>query len=142
MSSFGVFVYWGRAGGGAGGLFVFFSSSADARSLFFFPPLRPLTRTLPPPKKYKKNKPKPNPKPQIPTFGFLYVAGWIGYVGRNYLMVTKATKAKPTESEIILDVPMALKMAFQGAAWPAQVVEELKRGSLTEKEENITVSPR
>jgi len=22
---------------------------------------------------------------QIPTFGFLYVAGWIGYVGRLYL---------------------------------------------------------
>lgn len=37
---------------------------------------------------------------------------------------------------------MALRMAFQGAAWPAQVVEELKAGTLTEKEENITVSPR
>jgi hypothetical protein len=37
---------------------------------------------------------------------------------------------------------MALKMAFQGAAWPAQVVEELKAKTLTERDENITVSPR
>jgi photosystem I subunit 3 len=52
------------------------------------------------------------------------------------------SRAKPTEAEIILDVPMALRMAFQGAAWPAAVVEELKRGTLTEDEDNITVSPR
>jgi len=82
------------------------------------------------------------PPSQIPTIGFLYVAGWIGYVGRNYIQAVKATKDKPTQAEIILDVPMALRMAFQGAAWPAAVVEELKSGTLTEKEENITVSPR
>ena len=62
-------------------------------------------------------------------------------MGRNYLNAVKS-RAKPTDAEIILDVPMALRMAFQGAAWPEQVVEELKAGSLTEKEENITVSPR
>jgi hypothetical protein len=93
---------------------------------------------LPPPPAYGKKK---SPR-QIPTFGFLYVAGWIGYVGRNYLMTTKASKSKPTEAEYIIDVPMALKMAFQGAAWPAQVVEELKANTLVEKDENITISPR
>jgi hypothetical protein len=127
---------------------------SPALVLFFFPaPLvaprslsrsRALSRPPPPPPKKKKNPNNPNKTPttkQIPTFGFLYVAGWIGYVGRNYLNAVKS-RAKPTDAEIILDVPMALKMAFQGAAWPAQVVEELKRGSLTEKDENITVSPR
>ena len=49
---------------------------------------------------------------QIPTIGFLYIAGWIGYVGRDYLIASKA-ESKPTQKEIIIDVPMALKMAAQ-----------------------------
>lgn len=49
---------------------------------------------------------------QIPTVGFLYIAGWIGYVGRDYLIATKK-EAKPTQSEIIINVPQALKMAVQ-----------------------------
>jgi len=77
----------------------------------------------------------------IPTFGFLYVAGWIGYVGRLYLNAVRS-EAKPTEKEIIIDVPAALKFAWQGATWPVQVVAELKANTLTEKAENITVSPR
>jgi photosystem I subunit 3 len=77
----------------------------------------------------------------IPTFGFLYVAGWIGYVGRLYLNAVRS-EAKPTEKEIIIDVPAALKFAWQGATWPVQVVAELRANTLTEKAENITVSPR
>jgi hypothetical protein len=57
---------------------------------------------------------------QIPTFGFLYVAGWIGYVGRLYLNAVRK-EAKPTEKEIIIDVPAALRFAWQGATWPVQV---------------------
>ena len=49
---------------------------------------------------------------QIPTVGFLYIAGWIGYVGRDYLIASKK-ESKPRDKEIIIDVPMALKMAFQ-----------------------------
>jgi photosystem I subunit 3 len=77
----------------------------------------------------------------IPTVGFLYIAGWIGYVGRNYVQAVKADK-RPTEKEIILDVPMAIRLALQGAAWPVAVVSELRSGALVEKDENITVSPR
>lgn len=77
----------------------------------------------------------------IPTFGFLYVAGWIGYVGRQYLNMVRG-EAKPTEKEIIIDVPAALKLSVEGATWPLRVVSELRAGTLTEKEENITVSPR
>jgi photosystem I subunit 3 len=79
---------------------------------------------------------------QIPTFGFLYVAGWIGYVGRLYLNKVKAEEAKPTEKEIIIDVPAALRLTWQGATWPVQVIAELKANTLTEKAENITISPR
>lgn len=78
---------------------------------------------------------------QIPTFGFLYIAGWIGYVGRLYLNKVRG-EAKPTEKEIIIDVPEALKLTWQGATWPVQVVAELKANTLTERAENITVSPR
>jgi len=78
----------------------------------------------------------------IPTFGFLYIAGWIGYVGRMYLMATKAGAGKATDKEIIIDVPLALDCASKGAAWPLQVVSELRNDTLTEKEANITVSPR
>eukprot|EP01025_Chloroclados_australasicus_P009656 TRINITY_DN1369_c0_g1_i1.p2 TRINITY_DN1369_c0_g1~~TRINITY_DN1369_c0_g1_i1.p2 ORF type:complete len:256 (-),score=27.93 TRINITY_DN1369_c0_g1_i1:220-933(-) len=77
----------------------------------------------------------------IPTIGFLYVAGYIGTVGRNYLQAIKAEK-KPTEKEIIIDVPLALRLSGQGFAWPIQAVKELRNGTLTEKEDNITVSPR
>ena len=78
---------------------------------------------------------------QIPTIGFLYVAGWIGNVGRTYLNIVKGG-AKPTEKEIIIDVPLAWNLAIRGAAWPLQVVQELRAGTLTEKAENITISPR
>lgn len=77
----------------------------------------------------------------IPTFGFLYVAGYIGSVGRAYLNIVRGDK-KPTEKEIIIDVPLALKLAWQGAAWPVTAIQELRAGTLTEKPENITVSPR
>ena len=61
---------------------------------------------------------------QIPTVGFLYIAGWIGYVGRQYLILAKEEQ-KPREKEYIIDVPLALKLAYQGAGWPFRAVREL-----------------
>lgn len=77
----------------------------------------------------------------LPTFGFLYVAGWIGYAGRSYLEVTQKGK-KPTDAEIIIDVPLALGIMFKCAGWPVSVTSELINGTLTAKAEDITVSPR
>lgn len=77
---------------------------------------------------------------QIPTVGFLYIAGWIGYVGRQYIMIVKGEK-KPTEKEIIIDVPLALRLSLQGAGWPLKAIRELQQGTLTERQENITVRP-
>ncbi|MEW5306373.1 MAG: hypothetical protein WDW38_007113 [Sanguina aurantia] len=77
----------------------------------------------------------------IPTIGFLYVAGYIGYVGRQYIMAVKKA-AKPIEKEIIIDVPLAIKLAWQGAGWPLATIQELRSGDLLEKDENITISPR
>ncbi|CAL5225427.1 g8243 [Coccomyxa viridis] len=77
----------------------------------------------------------------IPTVGFLYIAGWIGYVGRDYLIASKK-ESKPRDKEIIIDVPMALKMAFQGAGWPFRAFRELQAGTLLADDKDITVSPR
>ena len=77
----------------------------------------------------------------VPGVGFLYVAGWIGYAGRSYVQMNKNT-AKPTEGEIIIDVPAALGVMFQAGAWPLLAGLELKNGTLTAPESEITVSPR
>lgn len=77
----------------------------------------------------------------IPTIGFLYIAGYIGHVGRAYLIESRKEKT-PQTKEYIIDVPLALSTAFKGFAWPAQVVMELRNGTLTENDANITVSPR
>ena len=49
---------------------------------------------------------------QIPTIAFLYIAGYIGYVGREYIKAAKKEQ-KPTVKEYIIDVPFALKLAGQ-----------------------------
>jgi len=77
----------------------------------------------------------------VPGLGFLYVAGWIGYAGRSYVQENKKS-AKPTEGEIIIDVPKALGLMFQAGGWPLLAAMELKNGTLTAPESEITVSPR
>ena len=78
----------------------------------------------------------------IPGLGFLYVAGWIGYAGRSYVMLNKEQASKPTEGEIIINVPMALGLMMEAGAWPVKTFFELKNGTLTAPESEITVSPR
>lgn len=76
-----------------------------------------------------------------PGIVFLYIAGWIGWVGRAYLIEVRNSK-KPTEKEIIIDVPLALGIMFKGFTWPLSALSELRSGKLVEANSNITVSPR
>lgn len=76
-----------------------------------------------------------------PGILFLYIAGWIGWVGRSYLIAIKGTK-KPSEKEIIIDVPLASRLAWRGFIWPLAAVSEFRNGKLIEDAANITVSPR
>eukprot|EP00898_Chlorokybus_atmophyticus_P006168 jgi/Chlat1/6552/Chrsp45S05931 len=76
----------------------------------------------------------------VPGLGFLYIAGWIGWVGRAYIRAIKDDK--PTEKEIILDVPKALGIMSTGLIWPVAAVSEFRNGDLIENDANITVSPR
>lgn len=77
----------------------------------------------------------------IPSILFLYITGWIGWVGRAYIISTKKDKS-PEMSEIIIDVPRALQIMSTGFLWPLAAVKELTSGELTAKDNEITVSPR
>jgi photosystem I subunit 3 len=77
----------------------------------------------------------------IPTVGFLYIAGYIGHAGRTYLQEI-SSRQKPTQSEIIIDVPLATSIAFRSWDWPGKAAQELFAGKLLEKDENVPVSRR
>lgn len=77
----------------------------------------------------------------LPGFGFIYISGWIGWVGRKYLRAVSTTK-NPTESEIIINVPLALKIMTTGYIWPISAWQELISGDLVALKEDVTVSPR
>lgn len=77
----------------------------------------------------------------IPTVGFLYVAGYIGTAGRTYLQEI-SSRQKPTQSEIIIDVPLATSIAFKSWDWPGKAIQELASGKLTENDDSVPVSRR
>jgi len=77
----------------------------------------------------------------IPSILFLYIAGWIGWVGRTYLQAIK--KGSDTEQkEIQIDLALALPIIATGFAWPAAAIKELLSGELTAKDSEIPISPR
>ncbi|KAI3455860.1 hypothetical protein Pfo_012523 [Paulownia fortunei] len=64
-----------------------------------------------------------------PGILFLYIAGWIGWVGRSYLIAIRDEK-KPTQKEIIIDVPLANKLIWRGFSWPVAAYREYLNGEL------------
>ncbi|NJP09838.1 MAG: Photosystem I reaction center subunit III [Leptolyngbyaceae cyanobacterium RU_5_1] len=77
----------------------------------------------------------------IPAVLFLYIAGWIGWVGRAYIQAAKKS-SNPEEKEIIIDVPLAVQLMLTGFAWPLVALKEFTTGELTAKDNEISVSPR
>jgi photosystem I subunit 3 len=77
----------------------------------------------------------------IPSILFLYIAGWIGWVGRSYLQAIKSDK-NPEEKEIIIDVPLAVQKMLTGFLWPLAALGEITSGKMFAKDNEITVSPR
>ena len=74
----------------------------------------------------------------IPGIMFLYIAGWIGWVGRAYLIAIKGDTSK----EIIIDIPLAIGQMLMGFAWPVLAFYEFISGDLVVKDSEITTSPR
>lgn len=77
----------------------------------------------------------------LPGFGFIYISGWIGWVGRKYLRAVSTTK-NPAENEIIINVPLALKIMTTGYIWPISAWQELISQDLIAPTDEVTVSPR
>lgn len=77
----------------------------------------------------------------LPGFGFIYISGWIGWVGRKYVRAVSTTK-NPAESEIIINVPLALKIMTTGYIWPISAWQEFVSSDLVAPTDEVTVSPR
>lgn len=77
----------------------------------------------------------------IPGVLFLYITGWIGWVGRKYVRYASTTN-DPFENEIIINVPIAIAMMNSGFLWPVEAWKELTTGDLLASDDDVTLSPR
>ncbi|MEM6518658.1 MAG: Photosystem I reaction center subunit III [Cyanobacteria bacterium P01_C01_bin.70] len=77
----------------------------------------------------------------IPFAIFFYFAGFVGWSGRAYLISSKQS-AKPEELEIFIDIPLAMRSFTQGLLWPLLAFQESTSGKLTNRNEELSVSPR
>jgi len=68
----------------------------------------------------------------IPSLIFLYIAGWIGWAGRTYLLRTQ-----DVQKEINMDVPLALTCMASGFAWPVNAWQAIVNGEMTVKDTEI-----
>lgn len=75
----------------------------------------------------------------IPGLLFLYIAGWIGWAGRSYLIAARAG-SNPEMDEIIINVPVAVKMMIGSFIWPLAALKEFTAGELVVKD--VPTSPR
>lgn len=67
-----------------------------------------------------------------PAFMFLYIAGWIGWAGRSYLVRTRDVK-----KEINIDAPLALTCMASGFAWPVAAWQEIVNGEMVVPDSEI-----
>ncbi len=75
----------------------------------------------------------------IPSILFLYIAGWIGWVGRSYLIAVRDEK-EPEMKEIMIDLPLAVSKMLTGFLWPVAALQEYTSGKLIVKD--VPTSPR
>lgn len=78
----------------------------------------------------------------IPGIIFLYIAGWIGWVGRSYIQANKKEGGDVEWGEVKVDVKKALPLMLSGFTWPIAALKEFLSGELTAKDEEIPISPR
>ena len=75
----------------------------------------------------------------IPGTIFIYIAGIIGWSGREYLIESKKTK-NPAENEIFIDFELAQQCLIKGAQWPLLANTQGRSGELREPDKNITLN--
>ena len=72
---------------------------------------------------------------------FFYISGFIGWSGRAYLQAISQQKS-PEESEIFINLLVAIQSMSKGLLWPLLAGKELLSRELTADENEISVSPR
>lgn len=77
----------------------------------------------------------------IPGILFLYITGWIGWVGRKYVRYASTTD-NPFENEIIINVPIAISIMNSGFLWPIEAWKQFTSGDLLASDNDVTISPR
>lgn len=77
----------------------------------------------------------------IPSIMFLYIAGWIGWAGRSYLIAIRDDKNAEMQ-EVVINVPLAVSKMLAAATWPLLAFAEMSTGKMFADESEITVSPR
>ena len=77
----------------------------------------------------------------IPSIMFLYIAGWIGWAGRSYLIAIRDEKNAEMQ-EVVINVPLAVSKMLAAATWPLLAFAEMSTGKMFADESEITVSPR
>ncbi len=77
----------------------------------------------------------------IPGLIFLYIAGWIGFAGRSYLIANRKAK-DPAMGEIFINVPLAIGCMLSAAAWPLASLQQFTSGNFVVDDKEVTVSPR
>ena len=75
----------------------------------------------------------------IPGTIFIYIAGIIGWSGREYLIESKKTK-NPADMEIFIDFALAQKCLIKGSQWPLLANKQGRSGELRESDKNITLN--
>lgn len=77
----------------------------------------------------------------IPFALFFYIAGFIGWSGRAYLIASNQS-SKPEEQEIFINLAIAIPALLQGLLWFVFALKEFATGELTAKTSDLSVSPR
>ncbi len=77
----------------------------------------------------------------IPAHIFIFIVGIIGWSGREYLKLARASK-DPIDKEIFIDLDLLKTALIKGAQWPFMANKEGRSGELRESDKNIYVSPR
>ena len=76
-----------------------------------------------------------------PITMFLYIAGWIGWSGRSYLVVIRKQGAGE-EKELFIDIGLFVGCMVKALIWPMLAVKEFLSGELVAKDDEIPISIR
>jgi photosystem I subunit 3 len=71
---------------------------------------------------------------------WFYLYYWLDWLGWSKVYSCCKYNENPAESEIIINVPLALKIMTTGYIWPISAWQELISGDLVAPKDEITVS--